>query len=415
MLIILFGAGSAGAVCAWRTAARARRDGAARLEASQAECEALRQALAEARADNARLAGSEDQLQAIVSMLPVALFLKDPDSRIVMMNEACEEIFGVAFAKLSGTRGSAHYPPEQMEAFLAADRACFASRETWMEEEWLWHAGLRENRRLQTYKRPMYDRDGKPALLIGMCIDVTDRMRADEALQSLLRQLRELSDHQETVREDERRRLAQHAHDTLGQNLMALKLDAAMLHAHSAARHPRLHAHAGRNLATLDDSIAAVRGLINDLHPLTLELGLPAAVEWLLKQLERRSGIVCQLHLPDGDAHEHLTPRETWAIFRLIQEGMSHIAAYADAGRVDLTLEHGDEGLRVTLSHNGANLKPDGNRLVAFGVLTLRERVAALGGRVSCNCATGPSNTITVTLPGIAKREAEASRSMVTE
>lgn len=402
---------SVAAAAGWLLASRARRATIRQLQASQAECEQLRQALASARADAAVVAAREDQLQTILSLLPVPLFLKDPDSRIIMMNEACEQLFGVEFAKLSGTRGSSHFPAEQMNDFLSVDQAAFASRRTWIGEEWLWNPSLQENRRLQTYKRPMYDREGQPAVLIGMCFDITDRTRAGDAQSALLRQLRELGDHQETVREDERRRLAQYAHDILGQPLMALKLDLALLQARTAGEHARLHGHAGRNMAALDGAIAAVRLLINELHPSTLELGLPAAVDWLLKQLERNSGMACQLHLVNDSGQDSLLPRETWAIFRLMQEGLSHITAYADATRVDVTLDLGHNGACITLAHNGANLRPESSPQVAFGVLMLRERVAALGGQVTCNCYTGPSNVITVTLPAKAEREAAASRS----
>lgn len=394
----------------WRRAARAACNNSRQLEQARNEAEALRLELERTRARMAELARSEDQLQHIVSMLPVALFLKDPDSRIIMMNEACEQIFGVDFAKLSGTRGSAYYPPEQMEGFLAADRIAFESGKLRVEEEWLWHAGMQEDRRVQTFKRPVYDSDGKPAVLIGMCIDVTERMRADLALQDTLRQLRQLSDHRETTREEEHRRLARYAHDALGQNLMALKLDAYMLHQRTARNHPRLHSQAGGALTTLDASIHAVRTLINELHPSTLELGLPAAVDWLLKQMERNSGIHCQLHLLNDGAQDALSPRETWALFRMIQVALANISAAAQATRVDVTLDLAADALLVVVGDNGTGLAPNG--AAPFGVLALRERVSAFGGDIVVSNMAGKGTTLTIRLPGMQKREAAASRSV---
>lgn len=392
----------------WRRAARTAFQKSSQLEQARAEADALRRELDNTRTRMAEIARGEDQLQHIVSLLPVALFLKDPDSRIIMMNEACEQIFGVDFAKLSGTRGSAYYPPEQMEGFLAADQAAFESGRLWVEEEWVWHAGLQEDRRVQTYKRPVYDSDGKPAVLIGMCIDVTERMRADQALQDTLRQLRQLSDHKETAREEERRRLARYAHDALGQNLMALKLDADMLHTRTSHNHPRLHSQAGGALTTLEESIHAVRTLINELHPSTLELGLPAAVDWLLKQMERNNGIHCQLHLLNDDTHNTLPPRQTWALFRMIQVVLASITATAQATRVDVTLDLGPDGLLLVVGDNGAGMAPvDGQ---PFGMLALRERVAAFGGDVAASHMPGKGTTLTIRLPGKEKREAMASR-----
>lgn len=392
----------------WRRAACDASDNARQLRQAREEAAALRSHLDNANTRLADISRSEDRLQNIVSMLPVALFLKDPQSRFIMMNEACEQIFGVGFAKLSGTRGSAYYPADQMEGFLAADRAAFETGRLWMEEEWIWHAGMQQDRRVQTFKRAVYDSDGKPAVLIGMCIDVTERMRADQDLQESLRQLRQLSDHNENSREEERRRLARYAHDALGQNLMALKLDADMLYTRTAHNHPRLHSQTGSALTTLEQSIHAVRTLINELHPSTLELGLPAAVDWLLKQMERNNGIHCQLHLLNDGGQDALAPRETWAVFRMIQVALSNVAAAAHATRVDVTLDLGSDALLVVVGDNGAGLAP--SRAAPFGMLALRERVAAFGGDVAASHMPGKGTTLTIRLPGMAKREAAASR-----
>lgn len=405
---LLFVTACAALALLWRRAARAACHHARQLAQARGEAEALRRDLDACRAKLAELARSEEQLQRIVALLPVALFLKDADSRIIMMNEACEHIFGVDFGKLSGTRGSAHYPPDQMEGFLASDRAAFESGKLRVEEEWVWHAGMREDRRVQTYKRAVYDSDGKPAVLIGMCIDVTERLRADLALQDSLRQLRQLSDHKETTREEEHRRLARYAHDALGQNLMALKLDADMLYTRTAHNHPRLHSQAGGALSVLDESIHAVRTLINELHPSTLELGLPAAVDWLLKQMERNDGTHCQLHLLSDEGHGALSPRDTWAVFRMIQVVLANISATAHATRVDVTLDLGAEALLIVVGDNGTGLAPNGT--TTFGMLALRERVGAFGGDIVASNMPGKGTTLTIRLPGTQKREAAASR-----
>lgn len=393
---------AAAALYKWRSAAKAR--------------DAALTALAASRAETAALSASDKQLRELLSMLPVALFLKDADSRFVMMNTACEKVFGVEFGKLAGTRGTEHYPAEQQEGFLAADRTAFATGTLWADEEWIRHPGQRQERRLLTYKQPLYDAQGAPTLLIGMCVDVTESRAAEHALQNSLRQLRELSDHQEDVREEERRRLAQCLHDDLGQSLMALKLDATLLHSAARERHPLLHGHSGRVLALLDRTIHSVRTLINDLHPSTLELGLPAAVDWLLKQQERRSGMHCQLHLISNSAEHQLPQRQTWAMFRMIQEALCNIDAYAAATRLDVSLDLREEALLIVISDNGVcpQKYECGDRSEAFGMLALRERVSAHGGELAADSAPGRGTTITIMLPGKEKREAVASRFMDT-
>jgi PAS domain S-box-containing protein len=68
------------------------------------------------------------KIKEIVDTIPAALFIKDRNSKIVLMNRACEEQWGMSFVDLHGTDASQFFPPEQMELFLATDREVFAGR-----------------------------------------------------------------------------------------------------------------------------------------------------------------------------------------------------------------------------------------------------------------------------------------------
>lgn len=345
-------------------------------------------------------------LNELVTTMPVPTFVKDAQSRFVLMNQACEQMFGMPFEALKGKVGEEFWPPEQMDAFLANDRASFAERGLIVREEMLWDAGRGANRQVQTFKKPMFDAAGEPQLLIGMFIDVSEREQAKAALQASLRQLRELSDYMEMMRESEHHRIAREAHDELGQTLMALKIDVSMLHARTHPSHPLLHAESGRVLATLDHSISVVRSIINELHPSTLELGLPAAVDWLLKRVQRSEGILCQLHLPEEIAPQQLEQRRTWAVFRIIQEALTDIVATAHAKRIDVSLRMLDDNLYLTIIHDGQPAQLcSGDDLAKIAI---RERIAAIGGELDCDEA--PTCVLAARLPG-RKKEREAAAS----
>lgn len=349
------------------------------------------------------------QLREIVAMMPVALFIKDARSRIVMMNAACEDMFGVPFALLQGHRGSAYFPPEQMEGFLEHDRAAFAGGQLVVNEELVWCSSRKENRQMQTFKKPVFDAAGQPQLLIGMCFDITERKRAEAALRRTLDQLRALTLHQDRIREDERRRVALNIHDELGQNLLAMKLDVAQLHARTASRHPRLHRQAGQVLATLDASIKSVRAIINDLHPSTLELGLCAAVEWLLGQLEQRSGLRYRLHVLDDSANALLDERQTSGLFRLVQAALTSIACFARAGEVMVSLNLKPDTITIVLHADCAGIeRAEQATADAFGIRAIRERVAAMRGEMVLARSQGGS-MLTLLLPGAAAQRADAA------
>ncbi|MGK5043525.1 PAS domain-containing sensor histidine kinase [Janthinobacterium sp. GB1R12] len=348
----------------------------------------------------AALARSEERLQDIISMMPLSLFLKDADSRIVLMNQACEQQWGVRHQDIAEGRDLQHFPSDQNVGFHAADREAFASRKVVIREELVWNAQLQENRLVQTHKKPVFDAQGRPQMIIAMAVDITDSKRNEENLEHTLAQLRELSDHQQTIKEEERRRIALDIHDDLGQNLMVLRIDVSLLHARTAASHPRLHRHAQRVLDTIDATIRSVRTIINDLHPSTLELGLGPAAEWLIRQMESRGTIRYRLTLDSEAADLGLDQRQTSAIFRVLQESLSNIVRHAQASEVEVALEQDADSIVLRISDNGIGMQPgDDGKRAAFGLKSIRERVHALGGELRIDSQAGRGTALLIYLP----------------
>ncbi|WP_426057318.1 PAS domain-containing sensor histidine kinase [Janthinobacterium sp. PSPC2-1] len=348
----------------------------------------------------AALARSEERLQDIISMMPLSLFLKDADSRMLLMNQACEQQWGVQFQDIAEGRDVRHFPAEQTQGFHAADQEAFASRQVVIREELVWNAQLQENRLLQTHKKPIFDAQGRPLMIIAMGIDITESKRNEENLQRTLAQLRELSDHQQTIKEQERRRIALDIHDDLGQNLMVLRIDVSLLHARTASTHPRLHRHAQRVLDTIDATIRSVRTIINDLHPSTLELGLGPAAEWLIRQMESRGAIRYRLTLDSEAPDLGLDQRQTSAIFRVLQESLSNIVRHAQASEVEVALAQDADAIVLRISDNGIGMQPgDHGKRAAFGLKSIRERVHALGGELRIDSQAGSGTALAIHLP----------------
>ena len=122
----------------------------------------------------AALARSEERLQDIISMMPLSLFLKDADSRMLLMNQACEQQWGVQFQDIAEGRDVRHFPADQTQGFHAADQEAFASRQVVIREELVWNARLQENRLLQTHKKPIFDAQGRPQMIIAMGLNLLD-------------------------------------------------------------------------------------------------------------------------------------------------------------------------------------------------------------------------------------------------
>jgi diguanylate cyclase (GGDEF)-like protein/PAS domain S-box-containing protein len=120
----------------------------------------------------------------VVNAIPAAFFVKDPSSRIILMNRACEEQWGIAFEDVDGTDGSGFFPPDQITSFFETDRRVWAGRTAVDFEENFWNASLKENRVGHTSKKPIFDDDGRPLYLVSMTIDVTAQKRADAKLRA---------------------------------------------------------------------------------------------------------------------------------------------------------------------------------------------------------------------------------------
>ncbi|MDB5796680.1 MAG: response regulator [Paucimonas sp.] len=231
-------------------------------------------------------------------------------------------------------------------------------------------------------------------------IEVVERKRAERELQKSREQLRQLSAYQEQVKEDERKRIAREIHDELGQNLMALRIDIAMLEARTADRHPLLNQKTNQVLRHVDNSIKSVRAIINNLRPSVLDLGLHAALEWQVAQYEKRTGISCDLLIENTDAECDLDDQRATAFFRVLQESLTNVARHAQASMVTITLSLQDGQVMMKIADNGVGLYPGCRRKPnSFGLLGIGERISSLGGTFEVDSVPGEGTVLTVAVP----------------
>jgi signal transduction histidine kinase len=232
--------------------------------------------------------------------------------------------------------------------------------------------------------------------------EMTRELRDSEAqLKRSRDQLRHLGAHAEQIKEGERKRIAREIHDDLGQNLLALRIEADMLNSRTGDRHPRLHERAARTLAQIDATIKSVRQIINDLRPNVLDLGLGPAVEWQVAEFRRRTGIACVLA---GDSLElaAINDQCATAFFRILQESLNNITRHAQATavRVELKLDRAvPYRLSMTVADNGIGMPSAGPRPGSFGLVGIEERINLLHGSFLIRSTPGNGTTLTVSVP----------------
>jgi two-component system sensor histidine kinase UhpB len=121
-------------------------------------------------------------------------------------------------------------------------------------------------------------------------------------------QLRNLSEHLQSVREDERTHVAREIHDELGQALTSLRMDMSMLADKLRIGNKPLLEKTKLMMKSIDETIGTVKKICSELRPALLDhFGLPAAIEWQAEDFQRRTGISCEVSfhpediMPDQD------------------------------------------------------------------------------------------------------------------
>ena len=240
-----------------------------------------------------------------------------------------------------------------------------------------------------------------PLRVVVAHTDITERKLMDGALRQSHAQLRQLALHLETAKEDERKRISRDIHDELGQNLLALRIDISMLSARTQGSHPRLHGKVETVLGNIDTTIRSVRGIMNELRPMALDLGLQAAIEWQVGDFRKRSGIACQLHVRDDALFAAIGGQAEIALFRIVQEGLSNVMRHARATAVEIELSWDACAVHVSICDNGVGITSQPQlKKQCFGLIGIDERVRALGGRFEIGAPpAGPGCLLTLQVP----------------
>jgi len=237
--------------------------------------------------------------------------------------------------------------------------------------------------------------------------DIVDRVRditrANERLFARLiegeRRFRGLAKAVWKVQEDERRRLARELHDGLGQTLTALTLQLERLREKlDGAVPPEL-------AARVDDSVELARLALNEsremsrlLRPPVLDdLGLGAALSWLARTLEQRTGLKVELTLEALD--ERLDPDLETLVFRLVQEALTNVLRHSGVHRAQVALRRLGESLELRVTDAGHGFDSEavlavGEASAGSGLRGMRDRLELFGGRLEMASAPGEGTLI---------------------
>jgi PAS domain S-box-containing protein len=214
-------------------------------------------------------------------------------------------------------------------------------------------------------------------------------------------QLRRLSAHLQSAREEERTRIAREIHDELGQALTGLKMDLSWI-AKKLLQQVDNTEIIKQKLSTMDSlidaTITSVRKIASELRPGVLDyLGLPAAIEWQAQEFQNRTGTKCIIEQLPADIE---IPNDiSTAIFRIFQETLTNITRHAEASEVKVSLSVTENEVNLTVQDNGKGIVNEKvENYKSFGLLGMEERTRLFNGNFRI-FASNPGTTVSVVIP----------------
>lgn len=339
-------------------------------------------ALREAGEEALRLA------QFSIDQSTVGILWVNWDSRVRYANQAAHSMLGYE------AEGVVDRPLIDFEPTLHMDR--------WLN---LWKSARSSEGIAQTFETNCVRADGSilPAdvslsflrfqeseYLVVFLADVTERRRYHE-------QLRELSAHLESVREEEKARIAREVHDELGQMLTVLKLETSMCELAYAELDPGLRDRLNSMKRLISQLFQLVRDVATALRPPILDAGIASAIEWQGQRFEARTQIPCLVDVPDN--LPTLSDARAIGMFRILQEALTNVMRHAQAHTVEISLTLEEGMMCMTIADDGVGFVQQKGRPVSFGLVGMRERVLMLGGRLELDSESGEGTTLRAYIP----------------
>ncbi len=370
-----------------------------------AEIRALKQRINELEGAEKKRKSAEQELQQyqrnfkeIVDLLPQTVYEMDSNGNFKFTNQRGFESFGYSKADIKrGIKFTQLFIPEERERLKQNIGALLNGKRSEGNE----YTALRKDGstfQALIYSSPIVSND-KVTGFRGVVIDITNRKKAEKELENSRDQLRNLSSHLQSVREEERSLIAREIHDELGQALTALKMDLIWINKRIPTESNEITDKIEGMSDLISSTMKTVRRLSSELRPGLLDdLGLYATLEWYCEEFEKRTGIDCNLKLNQTDLQ--LNEEIAISVFRIFQETLTNVARHAQATRVSAQLYIDDHLLNMKIEDNGIGISEEKiNDHQSLGLIGLRERVVPWGGTLAIQGRRYKGTTVTVNIP----------------
>ena len=335
---------------------------------------------------------SEKRLHRLLSMTNIIPWEADPElSRFTFVGEPVMQILG--------------YPPNEWFEFgfwndhlhpddrERAHRACKELSERFDEFQLEYRMVARDGRVVWIQSMVSVIRhNGRPKLLRGFMIDLTDRKATED-------QLRHLSGRLITAQEEERKRLARELHDDLNQRIALMSIELEQLGQIASNVGGGFNTRLEKLQRRAQEISTDIHRMSYELHPSKLDhLGLVPALRSFCRELSISRGLHVNFTY-DGFPAD-LSPEKTLCIFRVAQEALQNAAKHSGALRVNIHLAKTAVSIELEVSDSGCGFEINSKEATGgLGFTSIRERVRAVEGRIQISSSPGKGTRISVSIP----------------
>ncbi len=360
------------------------------------------------RAMETALKESEARYQGMTANVPGMMFelLRDNAGRLTFghVSPGCETLIGLPEASLVAD-ASAFFQliPDAERTHLEATLETSAAQMlncNWSGRVLPQHESTEKWISIRARPRRV---EGGGVLWDGVAFDDTQVRLVQIELERSREELRELSRHLHTAREEEKARIAREVHDELGATLSVLKMDLEWLDVHIPADMRAVREKRSAMIGLIDGAVATTRKIVTDLRPSMLDdLGLPATLRWQVSEYQKRGKL--RFHLDVPDSATRFDHERALALFRIFQETVTNVMRHANATNVWVHLGESERAHILTVRDDGSGITDDDLRKpTSHGIRGMRERAQHFGGNMSIS-STDDGTTVVVTIPRTAQK-----------
>jgi signal transduction histidine kinase len=251
-----------------------------------------------------------------------------------------------------------------------------------------------------------------PLMLHKSIVYSVERRKIISDLEASEKRVRSFANQLNNALEEERARIAREIHDEFGQQLSGLKMSLSSLKKFEGVNDKMENVINGL-VADVNSSIETVRQIANELRPVLIDkLGLFAAIEWLVKGFEKKTGTVTRLYIDVDKPNMNIDKIVEINIFRICQEALTNITKHAGASLVIFQVENKKDKLSIKIIDNGGGVKSSAlHNPMSMGLLNMKERASLINAEVNINSAQKTGTIVELIVNTHGKKNTNSRRS----